>query len=202
MRFLRPSLVEVLDIGMQDPLQLLLLQDEQVIQTLATHTAHKAFTDGIGPWCVIGRFEYLDATGCGHARETGSKLAITIANEILRSLSIGGCLSQLLCGPGIGRRASDTYMDHFARVQEGGEEGKQRTEEEIRDRQEIARPDVLGMRVEERPPRLSSWPGGTHGSHVLLNGAFAHVNAQLQEFTTNPFCSEDGDCPLPSLESR
>jgi hypothetical protein len=94
MRFLRPSLVEVLDIGMQDPLQLLLLQDEQVIQTLATHTAQKAFTDGIGPWCVIGRFEYLDAAGCGHARETGSKLAITIANEILRSLCIGGCLSQ------------------------------------------------------------------------------------------------------------
>jgi hypothetical protein len=65
---MRLSLVEVLDIGMQDPLQLFLLQDEQVIQTLATHTAYKAFTDGIGPWCVIGRFEYLDAAGCGHAR--------------------------------------------------------------------------------------------------------------------------------------
>jgi len=66
----------------------------------------------------------------------------------------------------------------------------------------VARPDVLGMRVEERPPRLSSWPGGTQGSHGLLNGAFAHVNAQLQEFTTNPFCSEDADWPLPSPASR
>jgi hypothetical protein len=79
---------------MQDPLQLLLLQDEQVIETLATHTAHKAFTDGISARRMNGRFEYLDATGCGHARETGSKLAITIVNEILRSLCIGGCLSQ------------------------------------------------------------------------------------------------------------
>jgi 4-hydroxy-3-methylbut-2-en-1-yl diphosphate synthase IspG/GcpE len=78
-------------------------------------------------------------------RETGSKLAITIANEILRSLSIGGCLSQLLCCPGIGRRASDTYMDHFARVQVDEEEGKQRTEEEISDRQEVAGPDLLDM---------------------------------------------------------
>jgi len=104
-------------------MQLFVLQDEQVIQTLATHAAQKAFTDGIGPWRVIGRFEYLDAAGCGHARETESKLVITIANEILRSLSIGGCLSQLLCGPGIGRRASDIHMDHFARVQFDDEEG-------------------------------------------------------------------------------
>ena len=102
---------------MQDTMQLLLLQDEQVIETLSTHTAQKPFTDGIGPWRMIWRFEYLDAAGCGHASETGSKFAITITNEILRRLSIGSCLPQLLCGPGIGRRASDTHMDHFARVQ-------------------------------------------------------------------------------------
>jgi hypothetical protein len=108
---MRPGFVEVLDIGKQDTMQLLLLQNEQVIETLVTHAAHKPFTDGVGPWCVIWRFEYLDAAGCSHARETGSKFAITITNEILRRLSIGGCLSQLLCSPGIGRRASDTYID-------------------------------------------------------------------------------------------
>ena len=40
MRFLRSDLIEVLAIGMQDTMQLLLLQDEQeVIETLAPHTA-------------------------------------------------------------------------------------------------------------------------------------------------------------------
>ncbi len=82
------GLIEVLDIGTQETMQLLLLQDEQVIETLATHAAQKAFTDGIGPWCVVGRFQYLDAAGCGYARETGSKLVITITDEILRPLSI------------------------------------------------------------------------------------------------------------------
>jgi hypothetical protein len=48
---MRPGLVEVLDIGTQDTMQLLLLQNEQVIETLVTHAAHKPFTDGIGPWC-------------------------------------------------------------------------------------------------------------------------------------------------------
>jgi hypothetical protein len=36
-------------------------------------------------------------------------------------------------------------MDHWARVQFDHEEGEERTEKESRDRQEVARPDVLGM---------------------------------------------------------
>jgi len=76
------------------------------------HTAQEAFTDRIGQWCAVGRFQDLDAAACGHARETGSKFAITIANEVLRRLSIGSRFPQLLCGPGIGRRARDPHLDH------------------------------------------------------------------------------------------
>ena len=80
------------------------------------------------------------------------------------------------------------------------EEGKRRTEEEIGDRQEVARPDLLGMSMNERPPRLSSWPCGTNLPHVLLNGAFRNVNAQLEELTTNAFCSEDAVVPCHLLD--
>jgi len=90
MRFLWPGLIEVLNIGMKDTVQLLLVKDEQVIETLSTHTAHKPFSDRIGSRLLVGRFQYLDAAGCGHARETGSKLVITITDEILRTLTIGG----------------------------------------------------------------------------------------------------------------
>ena len=64
-----------------------------------------------------------------------------------------------------------------ARVQFDDEEGKQGAKEEISDRQEVASPDLLGMSMNERPPRLSSWPCGTDLPHVLLNGAFRNVNA-------------------------
>jgi hypothetical protein len=37
---------------------LLLLQDEQVIETLATYATQKAFTDGIGPWCSVFRHHH------------------------------------------------------------------------------------------------------------------------------------------------
>ena len=83
---MRSSLIEVLDIATKDTMQLLLLEDEQVIETLSPHTAQKAFTDSVSPWCVIRCFQDLDAAGGCHARETGSKLAVTIPNEIRAAL--------------------------------------------------------------------------------------------------------------------
>jgi hypothetical protein len=142
---MRSCLVEVRHIGIEDTLELLLLQDEQVIQTLSPHTAQKALTDGIGAFRVIRCFQYLDAAGCCHARETRSKLTVTITNEILRPLSIGSRFPQLLCCPCIGRRSGHTDMDDFTGVEINDEEDKKRTEEEIGHLQEIARPDLPGM---------------------------------------------------------
>ena len=82
MRFLRSGLIEVLDIGTQDTMQPLLLQDELVIETLAPHTAQKAFTDGIGPWRLRGRFQDRDAAGLGNPRDSHPKLALVIPDEI------------------------------------------------------------------------------------------------------------------------
>ncbi len=55
-------------------MQLLLLHDEQVIETLASHTAQKALTDGIGPLRVIGHFQDLDAAGLDKPRESHPNL--------------------------------------------------------------------------------------------------------------------------------
>src|SRR5215470_1631723 len=48
---MRSGLVEVRHIGIEDALELLLLEDEQVIEALTPHTTQIAFTDRIGPWC-------------------------------------------------------------------------------------------------------------------------------------------------------
>jgi hypothetical protein len=140
---MRSDLIEVLHIGLKDTIQLLLLEDEKMIEALSSHTQEKPFTDRIGPRRMVGHFEHLNAAGCGYASETGSKLAITITNEIFRRLSIGGCLSQLLCSPGIGRRSCDTHMDDSPRVHIDNEEGKQRAKEEVCDLQAHHRPTCL-----------------------------------------------------------
>ena len=59
---MRPGLIEVEQIRMKHPVELLLMQDEQVIETLAPHTSQKTLTDGIRARGVIRSFENLNAT--------------------------------------------------------------------------------------------------------------------------------------------
>jgi len=48
---MRPGSVEVVYICVEHPVELLLLQDEQMIESLMPHTAQEAFTDRIGSRC-------------------------------------------------------------------------------------------------------------------------------------------------------
>jgi len=47
-------LIEILHIGMQDTMELLLMEDHYVVQALSPNTPQKAFTDHIGARRVIG----------------------------------------------------------------------------------------------------------------------------------------------------
>ena len=141
MRFLWSGSVEIVSIRVEHAVELLLMQDEQMIKVLTSHTAQEPLTDGISSRGVIGGFENLDVTGSSQPRETHSKLALVITDEVFRTHPIGSDFSKLLCRPSVGGRACHTHVDHFARVQFDKEEGEQRAEEEIGDRQEIAGPD-------------------------------------------------------------
>src|SRR6266446_225263 len=121
------------------------MEDQYVVQALSPNTQEKAFTDRIGARCMIGCFQYLDAACCCHTSETGPKLAIIIANEVLRRVSIGSSLPQLLCSPSIGRKSRHTHVDDFPRFQFDDEEGKERTEQEISDLQEITGPHISSV---------------------------------------------------------
>jgi len=81
-------LIEIVDIGTQDTMHLLLMKDQHMVQALAPDTPQKAFTDPIGARCTIWGCEYLDVTRCCNTSETGSKLAIMITDEILGRVSI------------------------------------------------------------------------------------------------------------------
>jgi hypothetical protein len=53
----------------------------------------------------------------------------------------------------------------------------------------VAGPDLLGLGVQEGLPGLSMWSAGAHSSHVLLNGALAHLDVQLEQFAPDALCS-------------
>ena len=82
--------------------QLLLLQDKHVIQTFPFQTAHKTFANGICPWRLDRRFQFLDACASGDGRKETAILLVPIANQVFGSLSPCGRFPQLLRCPGIG----------------------------------------------------------------------------------------------------
>src|SRR5260221_6974410 len=144
---MRPGLVEVEQIRMKTPVELLLMQNEQVIETLAPHTSQKTLTDGIRARGVIRSFENLHVTRLRSPSEAHSKLAVVITDEVLRPHAIGGGFPKLLCSPGISGRSCHADVDHFARVQFDDEEGIERPEKQVGDREKVTSPDLLSMSV-------------------------------------------------------
>jgi hypothetical protein len=130
---MRSCLVEVRHIGIEHALELLLLKDQQVIQTFLPHTPQEALADGIGSGSVIRSFEKLDATCRRHPDETGSKLAIIIMNQVLGCVPIRSRFSEVLRHPGISRGSRHAYVDHLPRLQLDEDEGKERSKEQIGD---------------------------------------------------------------------
>ena len=91
---MRPGSVEVVHIRVEHAVELLLMEDEQMIEALTSYTSQEPLTDGIRSRSVIRSFENLDVTHISKPRETHSKLAIVITDEVLRPHAIGGGFPQ------------------------------------------------------------------------------------------------------------
>jgi len=144
---MRPGLIEVEQIRMKHPVELLLMQDEQVIETLAPHTSQKPLTDGIRARGVRRSFKNLNVTRLSNPSEAHTKLAIVITDEVLWPHTKGGGFPKLLCSPSVGGISCHTDMDHFARVQFDDEEGRERPEKQVGNREKVTGPDLLSMSV-------------------------------------------------------
>jgi hypothetical protein len=88
------GLVEVRHIRLEHPLELPLLNNQQMVEACLPYTPQKAFTDRIASGSVLRGREQFDATGRRHPQETGSNLAIMIPYQILGSLPRRGSLPE------------------------------------------------------------------------------------------------------------
>jgi hypothetical protein len=99
-----PRLVEILEsILAQHPPQLLLPQNHDVVETLATYTAQKPLDDGIAVRRLRRDLHDVDAHAVRHGVELFAELAVVVSDEVLRPLSERRRLPQLLSGPRVAR---------------------------------------------------------------------------------------------------
>jgi hypothetical protein len=109
--------------------------------------------------------------------------------------------SQLLGNPSIGGMAGHRDVDDFSALQFDDEEAKERTEEEIRHRQEVAGPDLVCMILYEGGPGLR---GGPHAwlTHVLLDRAFRGLNAQFEQLPADALGTSQAIVQRHRLDQR
>jgi hypothetical protein len=96
---MRTGSVEVLNIGVEHAVELLLLQNEQMIEALTPHAFSEAFTGRIRSRGVIRDGEHLDLTRVRHSGEVQPKRAIVVTDEILWPLAKGGGFAQRYARP-------------------------------------------------------------------------------------------------------
>jgi ABC-type sugar transport system ATPase subunit len=89
--------------------QVSLIYDQDMIQTLATHTPDKSFTDGIGFWGTDRGSE--DFNLGGSAIKLAAEFLIIIPNEETRSFVKRSGFTELLSNPAIRRRAGDAEVN-------------------------------------------------------------------------------------------
>jgi hypothetical protein len=196
---MRSCPIEVRHISIEHPLELLLVEDQEVVEAFFSHTPQEAFADRIGPGSVIRGGENLNGTCHSHTSKTGSKFAVVITHQILRCLPVGRRFSQLVRHPEIGRRSCHANMDHLSCFELDEEEREERPKKEIVHLQEIAGPESRRVIVQKGCPPLSSWLRWANSSDVLLDGPLADTNAEFQEFPPHPFSTPQSilNCHLP-----
>src|SRR5260221_14693926 len=95
------GLIEIDNILVEKPGELLLMEDQEMIQAFSPHASQKAFADSICLRRPVRRSKNLDSTCCRYARKTRPEFAIIIPNQVYLSFSKRSCFPHLLRDPGI-----------------------------------------------------------------------------------------------------
>ena len=174
-----------MDILLDDAMQLFAMKNEHVIQTFSSQTADEAFTEGICPGSTHRRFQYLDAAG--DCCKVFTKLVVPVTDQVLGPIIPGRGFTQLLGSPLVGGRSGDGGMHDATGVQFDDHKDVQGAKEQIVDNSEVTSPDVGCVVLQEGAPGLTIFP--PCDGHVLLDRALADLDAQLQQFSADAFCT-------------
>jgi hypothetical protein len=165
-----------------------------VIEALSPDAAEEALADGVGPRRSDRRPDHRDPAGCGEAVERGAVLGVVVVDQEARPRPFGCCRPRLLRHPGVGRRAGDAEAHHAARAALDDQEGAHRPEEQVRELQDVARPDIGAVGAQEGRPTLTCGARRPNAPQVPLDGALADGDAELEQLAPDPLRS-----PEPSL---
>src|SRR6267154_900108 len=155
---MRSDAIVIVGVGFQDPTQMHLAQDNDVVHTLTADRSDQPFGKAILPrrgW--RGRL-VPDAHGAKSACDNAPIDPIPIADEVVRSLIPGKGLWYLTCNPFCRRICCDVDPDEVSAIQPHDDEGIKQVETDRWNHEQVHGGNVRRVVAQEGSPSLAGRP--------------------------------------------
>src|SRR3984957_17655368 len=152
---MRSEAIVIVGIGSQDPTQMHLTQDNDVVHTLTPYRSDQPFGKAILPrrgWC--GRL-VPNAHGSQSACDDAAIDPVTIADEVVRSLIPGKCLRYLTSNPFCRRVGCNVDPDEVSAQEADDDERIESVETDSWNKEQVHGSDVRRLVMQEGPPALA-----------------------------------------------
>src|SRR6202140_2322806 len=180
---MRSDAIVIVGVGFQDPTQMHLAQDDDVVHTFAPARSDQPFGKAILPgrgWC--GRL-VPDAHGAQSARDDAAIDPVAIAGEVARSFIPRKCLGYLTCNPFCRRMCCDVDPDEVSAVEPHDDEGIEQVEANGRDNKQVHGGYVRRVVMQKGPPSLARRPASLH--HVFGDTRLRDLKPELEQFAVD-----------------
>src|SRR5208283_1715177 len=148
------------------------MEDDHMIETLATNGSNHSLDIGSLPWRARCRQDFANAHVSHLFSEVIAKDPIAVPQQVTRELVKGGCLPQLLSRPLRGRLGS--HIDHI----------------EVQNATSVDGDQLLSMILQKCAPSLRRRFAAAH--HVFADAALTDVDSELKQLTVDPWCTPVG----------
>jgi|SRR5215469_3218063 len=181
---MRPDLIVVAGVGLEDATQVRLAEHHNLVKALATDRADKPLDVSILPRRTSRDWVIPDAHRTNTTAVRVPERSVAVAEQMTRCLVPGKGFGHLACDPFCGRISghgdpcqppSRVAKNHLA-IQQSEGDGSYH--------EQVDRCDPAGLILQERLPTLRT--RSPDSDHVASNGRFADVDSEHQQFAVDP----------------
>src|SRR6202051_673843 len=180
---MRSDAIIIVGVGFQDPTQMRLAQDKDVVHTLTPDRSDQPFGKAILPGRGRCGRRVPDAHGAHSARDGPAIHPVAIADQVARGLIPRKCLRYLTCNPFRRRMCCDVDPDEVSAAEPDDDEGIEQVETDGRNNEQVHGGNVWRVVAQEGPPSLAGRPPPF--DHVLGDAGLRDLKPELEQFAVN-----------------
>ena len=165
--------------------KMLLVQDNDVVETLSPQGANHSLHDSVRRWRVDRGGDGIDADASGALAEVAPVDRVTITKQVSRLLTPGCGLDHLPPHPGSRRVGRHIQVHQLASTVGNEDQDVQRLERQRWHRQQVGGPEMVGVVTQECAPTLTGW-APRRSPAVPPNQAVGDLDAELEQLPADP----------------